>query len=185
MIPSYSRVIAGLCPVVLTLAIGCHAEVQVPAPVTPVAVVAPPVTEPAPTPTPTPMPSTALHVALDILEACGIHQALGGKSPLFAYDSAVLAPDDERLLGEVATCLGTGPLAGRALKLTGRADSRGAEAYNVSLGDRRATRVERYLENHGMVASNINETSRGALDATGNDEGGWMLDRRVDVDLIP
>ena len=100
------------------------------------------------------------------------------------FDSAALSADDQRLLGEVATCLGTGALAGRALKLTGRADPRGTEAYSVSLGDRRATRVQRYLEHHGMVAANVGEISRGALDATGNDESGWMLDRRVDVDLV-
>ena len=30
----------------------------------------------------------------------------------------------------------------------------------------------------------INETSRGALDATGHDEETWRKDRRVDIDLV-
>ena len=176
----YSHVVTGLCPIVLALVTGCHAAA--PPPVTPVAYVAPPVVVAAPAPAP--IPSTVVHVAPDILTACGIQDAPSGKSPLFAFDSAALSSDDERLLGEVATCLGTGPLSGRTLKLIGRADPRGTEEYNASLGDRRASRVQRYLEHHGMVAANIRETSRGALDATGNDENGWMLDRRVDVDLV-
>jgi outer membrane protein OmpA-like peptidoglycan-associated protein len=173
---------AGFCPIVLTLVAGCHADAPPPPPVTPVAYVAPPavIVEPAPAPPP---PVTMIHVALDILEACGIHDAPSGKSPLFAFDSSTLSSDDQRLLGEVATCLSTGPLAGRTLALTGRADPRGSEAYNQSLGDRRASSVGDYLTQHGMIAANVNETSRGALDATGTDETGWMLDRRVDVDL--
>jgi len=176
----YSRVVAGLGPIVLTLGTGCHADAPPPPPVAPVAYVAPVVVAPAPAP----VPSTVIHVAPDILTACGIQDVPSGKSPLFAFDSAALSADDQRLLGEVATCLGTGPLAGRTLKLTGRADPRGTQAYNERLGDRRATRVQGYLEHHGMSAANLSETSRGALDATGNDENSWMLDRRVDVDLV-
>jgi hypothetical protein len=48
---------------------------------------------------------------------------------------------------------------------------------------RRATGVESYLERHGMPATKLHETSRGALDATGHDESGWRMDRRVDVNL--
>jgi hypothetical protein len=40
-----------------------------------------------------------------------------------------------------------------------------------------------YLEQAGVPAGQIDETSRGALDATGNDEPSWQRDRRVDVDL--
>jgi peptidoglycan-associated lipoprotein len=137
----------------------------------------------APAPQPAP-PSTEIRVALDILTTCGIHDAPSGStSPLFAFDSSALSSDDQRLLDDVATCLSTGPLAGRALKLIGRADPRGTEAYNMSLGDRRASRVGSYLALHGMITANLGESSRGALDATGSDESGWAMDRRVDVDL--
>ncbi len=178
----HSRVVAGICPVVFSLVVGCHAEAPPLPPAAPVAYVAPPVE--VVVAAPAPVVVTAIHVATDIMTACGIRDMPSGKSPLFGFDSSVLSSDDQRLLGEVATCLGTGALAGRTLRLTGRADSRGSEAYNVSLGDRRANEVQRYLEQSGMVAANINETSRGALDATGSDETGWMLDRRVDVDLV-
>ncbi len=177
------RLAAGVCPVVFTLVTGCQADAPPRPPVAPVAYVAPaPVVIVAPPPAPAPA-VTMIHVALDILEACDIRDASSGKSPLFAFDSSSLSSDDQHLLGEVATCLTSGPLAGRTLALTGRADPRGSEAYNQSLGDRRASSVGGYLTQHGMSAANVNETSRGALDATGSDETGWMLDRRVDVDL--
>jgi peptidoglycan-associated lipoprotein len=131
-----------------------------------------------------PPPSMVVHVAPDILEACGIHDAPSGKSAFFAFDSSTLSSGDQHLLDEVATCFETGPLAQRSITLTGRADPRGTEEYNRSLGDRRATGVQRYLEHHGMAAANLSESSRGALDATGIDEDGWTRDRRVDVDLV-
>jgi outer membrane protein OmpA-like peptidoglycan-associated protein len=130
-----------------------------------------------------PPPVLVVRVAPDILEACGIGVA-SGKNPFFAFDSSALSSGDQHILNEVATCFETGPLAGRSITLTGRADPRGSEEYNRSLGDRRATGVQRYLENHGMAAANLSESSRGALDATGTDEDGWTQDRRVDVDLV-
>ncbi len=177
----HSRLVTGLCPIVFTLVAGCASSA--PPPVAPVAYVAPPVVvaEVAPAP----MPSTVVHIAPELLAACGIQQEPSGKSPVFAFDSSRLSPDDKRLLGEVATCVTTGALPGRSLALIGRADPRGTEAYNQSLGDRRATHVQRFLEHHGMSAGKVTETSRGALDATGSDENGWMLDRRVDVNLVP
>jgi outer membrane protein OmpA-like peptidoglycan-associated protein len=142
---------------------------------------APPVMAAQPAPV-SPPQSMAVHVASDILEACGIDAP--SKSPLFAFDSAAISSRDQRLLDEVATCFETGPLAGRSLTLTGRADPRGTEEYNLNLGNRRANGVQRYLEQHGIDADRLNATSRGALDATGTDEDGWTQDRRVDVDLV-
>jgi peptidoglycan-associated lipoprotein len=174
--------VLGACPAALALVIGCQAPPP-PPPEAPVAYVAPPA-PPAMTAAPAPAPPpTEIRVALDILTTCGIQDAPSGKSPLFAFDSSALSSGDRRLLDEVAACLSTGALEGRTLKLTGRADPRGTEAYNLSLGDRRASRVGNYLALHGMIAAKLDERSRGALDAIGNDEPGWAMDRRVDVDL--
>ena len=180
---SHFRLVTSVCPIVLALVAGCHADAPPPPPVAPVAYVAPPVFVVEPTPA-QPAASTVVHVASDILVTCGIQDVPSGKSPLFAFDSAALSPDDQRLLGEVATCFTAGPLAGRTLTLTGRADPRGSDAYNQSLGDRRASRVGGYLRSHGMFAAKVSETSRGSRDATGTDDDGWTLDRRVDVDLV-
>jgi len=180
---THYRLGATLCPIVLAVLTGCNAGVPPPPPAEPVVVAAPAVTQEVPPPAPAP-PVTAVKVAPDILATCVIQDAPSGKSPLFAFDSSALSGDDQRLLDQVAACFTTGPLAGRNLALTGRADPRGTEAYNQDLGDRRASRVSGYLQNHGMTAANLSETSRGARDATGSDEAGWMMDRRVDVDLV-
>ena len=53
----------------------------------------------------------------------------------------------------------------------------------MALGQRRADSVDAYIDRHGVPASRIETTSRGAMDATGQDESGWAHDRRVDVQL--
>ncbi len=180
MASMHHRLFAGVCPIVLTLVTGCHDAVA--PPVTPADYTKTAAASTAPA-TQKPSEATAVHVSEDILAACHIADSKPGKAPLFAFDSASLSGGDQHLLGEVAQCLTGGPLAGRALRLVGRADPRGTEDYNVRLGDERARGVERFLERHGMTAAKLNETSRGAEDATGHDEQGWKMDRRVDVDL--
>jgi len=105
-------------------------------------------------------------------------------APKFAFDESVLTKDDALVLDKIAVCLSTGPLAGRHVQLTGRADPRGTEEYNMSLGAKRAHGVGSYLEEHKVQGTHINETSRGSLDATGTDEATWAQDRRVDIALL-
>lgn len=168
----------------LTLA-ACHATPPPAAPAQAPAMDDVVVVTPPPPPAPAPPPqATIIRVSPDILTACGISDVPSGNNPLFAFDSSTLSPDDQRLLAEVATCFDSGPLTGRAMTLTGRADPRGSEAYNMGLGQRRATSVAGFLTDHGLAASRVTESSRGALDAKGTDAEGWALDRRVDVDLV-
>ena len=68
--------------------------------------------------------------------------------------------------------------------LVGRADPRGTVEYNMALGARRSSSVISYLTALGVPASQLRETSRGALDATGSDSTAWQLDRRVDIDVL-
>jgi peptidoglycan-associated lipoprotein len=77
----------------------------------------------------------------------------------------------------------TGPLAGKTVELVGRADPRGEEEYNMTLGERRAESVVHYLTQLGVAESRLPVTSRGALDAQGHDEATWAVDRRVDLRL--
>jgi len=69
------------------------------------------------------------------------------------------------------------------VSLIGRADARGTEEYNLGLGSRRAHTVGQYLGRLGVGEPQLAVTTRGALEATGNDEAGWAQDRRVDVQL--
>jgi peptidoglycan-associated lipoprotein len=112
-----------------------------------------------------------------ILRACH----LGDDKAYFAFDSAHLESSDVRPLDAVAACFTHGALKGRSLKLVGRADPRGDEEYNLVLGQSRAGSVGLALKRAGLAPSRISSTSRGDMDAKGNDEKGWSKDRRVDV----
>jgi len=169
----------------VTLAVGCGGD-QKPA-------------ETAPTPTPTTTTTTApsanttrqpvgtnLTVTDEIFRACHLDVPSDlAAAPKFAFDESLITKADALVLDKIAVCLTTGPLANRHVRLTGRADPRGTEEYNLSLGARRAHGVATYLEQHKVQGSDLNETSRGALDATGTDEQTWAKDRRVDIALAP
>jgi peptidoglycan-associated lipoprotein len=120
-------------------------------------------------------------VSDDILKACNIQFNDVGRAPKFNFDETALLPQDRNILQQVATCLTTGPLKGRAVKLVGRTDSRGEGEYNMVLGEHRAGSTKQYLASLGVDAKKIKETSRGELDATGKDPVGWESDRRVDL----
>jgi peptidoglycan-associated lipoprotein len=127
--------------------------------------------------------SSHLGVGGDLIAACQLHFAATAEAPEFDFDQSSLAPDDRAVLDEVAQCLTSGPLAGRTVTLTGRADPRGTEEYNLALGQRRAASVSEYLSRLGVAAAHLDDTTRGALDATGHDEASWREDRRVDLTL--
>ena len=119
----------------------------------------------------------------DVMQACGIKAPAASANPNFDYDKDELTPEDRTVLDQLATCLTTGPLKGKAISLIGRADPRGTEEYNLGLGSRRAESVSTYLAHLGVTQPQLGVTTRGALDATGTDEAGWSKDRRVDIQL--
>jgi peptidoglycan-associated lipoprotein len=122
-----------------------------------------------------------LHVSEEIARACALPKQ--DVAPSFEYDSAAIGEQDRAVLAAIAKCLSEGPLKGRGLALTGRADPRGEPEYNMSLGESRADSVSRYLHDLGVQADRLRATSRGEIDATGTDEQTWAHDRRVDIDL--
>ncbi|HEX8789879.1 MAG TPA: OmpA family protein [Polyangiaceae bacterium] len=124
---------------------------------------------------------TASNVSIsdEIRTKCGISDA----DAYFSFDSAHLTSKDHSPLELVAKCFTHGPLAGRSVKLVGRADSRGDSDYNITLGQSRADAVGVYLDARGMSKAKTQSTSRGSMDASGTDESGWQHDRRVDVML--
>jgi peptidoglycan-associated lipoprotein len=105
-------------------------------------------------------------------------------TPKFDFDESEILPEDRDVLALVARCLTTGALKGRSVRFIGRADPRGTQEYNMALGERRANAVMKYLAALGVAASQMTDTSRGALDATGSDAAAWRQDRRVDIDLV-
>jgi peptidoglycan-associated lipoprotein len=130
--------------------------------------------------------SKNLSVGSDVKQVCGIQeakQAVLGQQPKFDFDSYDLTIDEKQVLDQVAECLTRGPLKGKNVTLVGHADSRGEPEYNMGLGAYRSAAVKTYLGGKGVEQTRMKETSRGALDATGTDEGGWHEDRRVDITL--
>jgi peptidoglycan-associated lipoprotein len=161
----------------ISMGVGCAAKKDAaPGPV------APPVTALAiPPPSDDGIQTGGLHISEAIVKACGLRRY--APPPMFDFDSASLAEQDRTVLAEVARCFSDGPLRGQGLSLVGRADPRGEGEYNMVLGESRADSVSRYLRDLGVSPHNVKATSRGEMDATGKDEAGWALDRRVDIEM--
>ena len=162
--------------------VGCGGDQ--PPPKTPVDVAPTPAATPAPTnrlPEKAPDSPTAAAVRIsdEIAKACGISEP----DAYFAFDSSNLRAEDAGVLEKVVTCFVSGALKGRMLKFVGHADPRGGSDYNMTLGQSRADSVAGYMVSKGMSKSKTESTTRGAMDATGNDEPTWARDRRVDVML--
>lgn len=128
-------------------------------------------------------PSPSVVVADDLMKACKIQLQNVDRAPKFDFDDADLLPEDRDVLEQIAKCVTTGPLKGRALSLVGRCDPRGEVEYNMVLGDYRAESVHDYLSKLGVSQEQMARTTRGDLDAEGTNEDGWQRDRRVDISL--
>lgn len=124
-----------------------------------------------------------LGVTEDLAARCTLTLSSPSAAPKFAYNADDLSAVDRDVLTSVASCLTTGPLKGKAIRLIGRADPRGTTEYNLGLGTRRASAVGTYLERLGVARGQLAINTRGALDASGDDEAGWATDRRVDLEL--
>jgi len=130
-------------------------------------------------------PSTGtVAVSDEIWRACNIRSSEPREAPEFGFDSTELSDVERRVLNQIARCFTHGALRGRAMRLTGRADPRGEPEYNMTLGASRSGNVKGYLGALGVDANKMDDTSRGELDASGEDEAGWARDRRVDIDLL-
>lgn len=163
---------------------GCSKDKAKSATTTPTAAKATPgpaAAKPAPNVTKDQQVSPGLALSGDIVAACGIRATTA--NPKFDYDKDELSADDRAVLDQVATCLTTGALKGKAVSLIGRADPRGTEEYNLGLGSRRSESVSQYLTRLGVAKTQLGVTTRGALDANGTDEASWQKDRRVDIQL--
>jgi peptidoglycan-associated lipoprotein len=97
----------------------------------------------------------------------------------FAFDSSELDSSARAALQEAVECYRGQADPGLSLLLTGAADPRGTEEYNIALGERRAQSVRSYLISLGLDGSRVSTTSVGEEMATGTDEAGWARDRNV------
>jgi peptidoglycan-associated lipoprotein len=137
------------------------------------------VVAPAPAAPPADSNEGTIEISQTIRKACG----LSNNEAHFRFDSAVVQSADGGMLRDLATCFVDGPLAGESMRVVGHADPRGEGEYNLLLGGRRGDNVKTHLVGQGMNPDQISASSRGEMDATGDDEASWVQDRRVDVML--
>lgn len=81
----------------------------------------------------------------------------------FDYDKADLRDDAAEILENAVLTLRKNEEA--SILITGNCDIRGSEAYNVTLGKRRAEAVKKFMLSKNIAESRIKIVSRGKLDA--------------------
>jgi peptidoglycan-associated lipoprotein len=154
--------------------------------------------EPAPEPTPAPAPTQAPEPVDDSaererlererMEREAAERARTVTSDLaaminFDYDQAVVREADQETLDRKAAILIANP--GVRLRISGHADERGSDEYNLALGNRRAAAAKRYLENKGVDASRLEVVSYGEERPLnpGSDETAYAQNRRDEFEI--
>lgn len=97
---------------------------------------------------------------------------------LFDYDASNVRPGDEAVLDRKAAIMQANP--NLTLQIAGHADERGADEYNLALGNRRALAAKRYLVNKGIEDGRIETISYGEERGTCSEatEECWQQNRR-------
>jgi peptidoglycan-associated lipoprotein len=72
------------------------------------------------------------------------------------------------------------------IRISGHADERGSDEYNVALGQRRAASAKRYLVDQGIPADRIDVVSFGEERPAmmGSNEDAWSRNRRDEFEII-
>jgi peptidoglycan-associated lipoprotein len=96
----------------------------------------------------------------------------------FEYDQATVRSIDQATLDRKAAILAANPNV--RIQISGHADERGSDEYNLALGNRRGAAAKRYLENKGVDGGRIEVVSYGEERplAQGSDEAAYAQNRR-------
>lgn len=110
---------------------------------------------------------------------CAAAATLQARFILFDTDKAILKPQSERALDEIAAILGS--CAGSAFEIGGHTDSDASDAYNVDLSQRRVNAVlfalqQRDIDTRNFIAKGYGEAQPVASNATA---AGKAQNRRV------
>jgi photosystem I P700 chlorophyll a apoprotein A2 len=100
---------------------------------------------------------------------------------LFDFDKADIRPDAAAALAKLATIIRAQPNG--HTRIEGHTDSKGDDAYNQKLSERRAEAVRQYLINAGIAAGNMTAVGYGEKEpiATNDTDEGRELNRRVEL----
>lgn len=101
------------------------------------------------------------------------------KDILFGYNSYRLSERNRNILESIAEWMKDNRRA--ELLIEGHCDSRGSNAYNMALGEKRALSVRRYIINLGINAERVHTISYGEEKpvAYGDNESAWSANRRA------
>jgi len=108
----------------------------------------------------------------------------GGKV-LFDFDKAILKPEAKAQLARVLQALKEQP--GLQTHIVGHTDSKGSDAYNIKLSQRRAEAVATYLVQNGVPRQSIKTDWRGEREpvASNATDEGRAQNRRVEITVSP
>jgi peptidoglycan-associated lipoprotein len=101
----------------------------------------------------------------------------------FDFDESDLRDDARARLDAKLPILVANP--GVTLRISGHADERGSDEYNLALGQRRAAAAKRYLTERGVADNRIETVSYGEEQpaAAGSDEAAWAANRRAEFEI--
>jgi peptidoglycan-associated lipoprotein len=101
----------------------------------------------------------------------------------FDFDESDLRDDARARLEAKLPILLANP--GLSLRISGHADERGSDEYNLALGQRRAAAAKRYLTERGVADGRIETASYGEEQpiAAGGDESAYANNRRAEFDI--
>jgi len=131
----------------------------------------------APT-TPTPIqPAPVQPAGYDSLEE--ELRAEVGDRVFFAFDRSDLQQEARQTVQGLAAWMQERP--NLSILVEGHTDERGTRAYNLALGERRASSVKRYLVSLGVQPRRVSTVSLGEEnpDPPGSNEYAWSLNRRA------
>lgn len=105
----------------------------------------------------------------------------------FATDSAVLDETAQAEIAQLATALLCGTAQQLAVQVTGHADERGGEVYNVQLSEHRAVAVREALVMAGVSSDRIAVAGQGKYEPLekSRDADAYSVNRRIQITLYP
>lgn len=102
----------------------------------------------------------------------------------FVFDTAKLIEESQGELKQLLSTLENNPSL--KIEIAGHTDSKGSDAYNIDLSNRRAKAVVDYLVQHGIEPHRLQSEGYGESHpiATNNTDEGRQLNRRVEFEVL-
>ena len=157
-------------------AAGCHKKPPVTVP--PIAPENPP-----PPPPPPPPPRASTSESADAATRA-VRLEFEGNLIHFEFDKSDIMPEDRAVLDRKADIMKANPAV--RIRISGHADERGSDEYNLVLGNKRAEAAKAYLQARGIDGARVDITSYGEerpADRASTEEA-WAKNRRDEFEIV-